>query len=230
LIAFHEVSKRLPGGRFDLRNITFEASKGELTLITGPSGSGKSTILRLIMMEDRPDRGKVVIAGSSSDTIRRREIPVLRRKIGMVFQDFKLLQERTVAENLSFVLEVTGDRKIRARSRVMKVMTDLGLLPMQDAYPEELSGGEQQKVAIGRAIINSPLILLADEPTGNLDADSAAEILRLLKEIGMLGTTVVLVSHRQDLLKGIPHQRIELRAGGIQQISRQSIQDMTTHG
>jgi len=223
LIKFHEVSKKLPGGRFDLQDISFEAKKGDFTFITGPSGSGKTTILKLIMMEERPDDGVVEIAGSSSDTIKRREIPFLRRKIGMVYQDFRLLQERTVAENLSFVLEVTGEKRGRIRSRVMKVATDLGINHLREACPLELSGGEQQKVAIARAIINNPYILLADEPTGNLDSESSTEILKTLRGIGSMGTTVVVVSHKEDLLTGIPHQRIELSAGEIKKISRHTM-------
>lgn len=222
MIKFQEVSKKLPGGRFDLRDVSFEAAKGEFTFVTGPSGSGKTTILKLILMEDRPDSGSVEVAGTSSDTIRRKEIPFLRRKIGMVFHDFKLLRERTVRENLSFVLEVTGEKRSRIRSKVMKVATDLRINHLKEAYPTELSGGEQQRVAIGRAIINDPYILLADEPTGNLDAASSAEIMQILKEISAMGTTVLVVSHQDGLLDGILHQRIELIAGEIKQISRRS--------
>jgi cell division transport system ATP-binding protein len=219
LIKFQEVSKKLLGGRFDLRGISFEAGKGDFTFITGPSGSGKTTILKLIMMEERPDEGVVEIAGASSETIRRREVPYLRRKIGMIYQDFRLLQERTVAGNLAFVLEVTGASRSRIRSRVMKVTTDLKIKHLKNAYPVELSGGEQQKVAIARAIINNPYILLADEPTGNLDAESSLEIIRTLREINSLGTTVVVVSHQVDLFSGISHQLIKLSAGEIQKIS-----------
>ena len=219
MIRFREVSKRLPGGRFNLKNISFEAAKGDFTFVTGPIGAGKTTILKLIMMEERPDRGVVEVAGASSETIGRREVPYLRRKIGMIYQDFKLLQERTVAGNLSFVLEVTGERSNRIRSRVLRTMADLGIGHLRDAYPAELSGGEQQKVAIARAIINNPYLLLADEPTRNLDAESSAEILRTLREINSLGTTVLIVSHKDDLLAGIAHRRIELRAGEIRGIS-----------
>jgi len=223
VITFREVSRKLPGGRFDLRDITFEAAKGDFTFITGPSGSGKTSILKLIMMEERPDGGVVEVAGSSSDTMVKRDIPFLRRKIGMVFQDSRLLAGRSVAENLAFVPEVTGVRRSRIRSRVMKVSALLGLNHLKDACPAELSGGEQQKVAIGRAIINSPYILLADEPTGNLDLESSSEILGILKEINSMGTTVLVVSHKEELLTGISHQRIELVAGEIRKISRQTI-------
>jgi len=223
LIKFHKVSKKLPGGRFDLLDISFEAEKGEFTFITGPSGSGKTTILKLIVMEERPDDGVVEIADSSSDSIKRRDVHILRRKIGMVYQDFRLLQERTVAENLSFVLEVTGVKRNRIRSKVMKVTTDLGIHHLREAYPAELSGGEQQKVAIARAIINNPYVLLADEPTGNLDLESSAEILKTMQEINSMGTTVVVVSHKDDLLMEIPHQRIELSAGKVVKISRNTL-------
>jgi len=222
LIKFSEVSKKLPGGRFDLRNITFEAAKGDFTFITGPSGSGKTSILKLIMMEERPDEGVVKIADSSSDTVARREIPFLRRKIGMIFQDFRLLEGRTVGENLSFVPEVTGVSRSRIGSMVLKVCTVLGIGHLKDAYPSELSGGEQQKVAIGRAIINNPYILLADEPTGHLDLESSREILEVLKGINSMGTTVLVVSHKDELLTGISHQRIDLVAGEIRKISRQA--------
>jgi len=223
LISFHDVSKKLPGGRFDIRNISFETDKGDFTFITGPSGSGKTTILKLIMMEERPDEGVVEVAGVSSETISRREVPFLRRMIGMIYQDFKLLQERTVAGNLSFVLEVTGEQTNRIRSRVLKTTTDLRIAHLKEAYPAELSGGEQQKVAIARAIINNPYVLLADEPTRNLDNESSSEILRTLKEINSMGTTVMIVSHREDLLAGIAHQRIELSAGEIKNISRHTV-------
>jgi cell division transport system ATP-binding protein len=223
VIQFHEVFKKLSGGRFDLREITFEAEKGDFTFITGPSGSGKTSILKLIMMEERPDDGRVEVAGVSSDKIRRREVPYLRRKIGMIFQDCRLLQERTVAENLSFVLEVTGEKRSRIRSKVMKVATDLGINHLKGAYPAQLSSGEQQRVAIGRAIINNPYILLADEPTGNLDPVSSANTLQILREISARGTTVVVVSHKECLLEGVPHQQIELNAGVINRISHQSV-------
>lgn len=194
-----------------------------MAFITGPSGSGKTTILKLIMMEERPDEGVVEVAGSSSDTISRREVPFLRRKIGMIYQDFKLLQERTVAGNLSFVLEVTGEQSNRIRSRVLKTTTDLRIGHLKGAYPAELSGGEQQKVAIARAIINNPYVLLADEPTRNLDKESSLEILRTLREINSMGTTVMIVSHRDNLLTGISHQRIELIAGEIREISHYTV-------
>jgi cell division transport system ATP-binding protein len=223
LIKFRDVSKRLPGGRFDIRNISFEVDKGDFTFITGPSGSGKTTILKLIMMEERPDNGVVEVAGCSSDTINRREVPYLRRKIGMIYQDFKLLQERTVAGNLSFVLEVTGEQTNRIRSKILKTTTDLRIGHLKGAYPAELSGGEQQKVAIARAIINNPYVLLADEPTRNLDTDSSSEILRILREINSMGTTVMIVSHKDSLLTGIAHQRIELSAGEIKEISRHTV-------
>jgi cell division transport system ATP-binding protein len=220
LIRFNDVSKRLAGGRFSLRALTFEVAKGGIAIIIGPSGSGKTTILKMIMMEERPDEGCVEVAGYSSDSIRRREVPYLRRKIGMVYQDFRLLRDRTVHENLAFVLEVTGEKRSRIRSRVMKVSTDLRIHHLKDAYPSQLSGGEQQRVAIGRAIANNPYILLADEPTGNLDAASADEILTILSDISIMGTTVLVVSHREDLLEDFSHQRIELSEGEIKKISR----------
>ncbi len=187
---------RLSYGRWPaLDKIDMEIKQGEFLVISGPSGAGKTTLLRLIWMGDRPDSGLVEVSGFRSDRIRRSELPQLRRKIGIVFQDFRLLHTRTVFDNVALPLQVTGTGKRTVQKRVISLLARMGLSHRRNAFPHELSGGEQQRVAIARAMVAHPVILLADEPTGNLDPEVSREVVELLLEINRGGTTVVMATH-----------------------------------
>jgi cell division transport system ATP-binding protein len=208
VIRFTGVSKSYPRGGLALRNVNLVLSKGEFVFLTGPSGAGKSTLLKLISMELRPTHGEVRVSGFSSARIHRREIPYLRRRLGIIFQDFRLLKTRTARENVAFALEVTGASREVIAPKVQRTLAAVGLAEKADRYPRELSGGEQQRVAIARALVNDPFILLADEPTGNLDTRTSLEILRLLRQINTLGMAVLLATHDYTLLRDYPEARV----------------------
>jgi cell division transport system ATP-binding protein len=214
MINFTEVSAGYRRRGRVLENVSFHVGKSEFVFLTGPSGSGKSTLLRLIYHDLRPESGEVQVAGFSSSTLRRSQAPFLRRKLGVVFQDFFLLENRTAAENVAYALEVTGAARSFIRQRVAKVLSQLGLNGKADCYPHELSGGEQQRVGIARALVGEPFVLLADEPTGNLDPQISEEIMRLLIDINTLGTAVLIATHDYDLLRGREHFRRLHVAGG----------------
>ena len=216
MIRLSHVYKDYPRSGFALNDVSFYIRKGEFSFLTGHSGAGKSTLLRLIHMAEKPTRGEVRVSGYSSSRIRQREIALLRRKIGYVFQDFRLLANRTAADNVAFALEVTGARPNVIRSKVGKLMAMVGLASKAEAYPHELSGGEQQRVAVARALVHDPLVLLADEPTGNLDEHSTRGIFDLFRSINTSGTAVLLATHNLDLLRNSPNYRvIELDHGSI---------------
>jgi cell division transport system ATP-binding protein len=199
-----------------LRDVSFHVHKGELVFLTGHSGAGKSTVLRLVQMAEFPTAGEVRVSGFSSKTIRRREIPFLRRKLGVVFQDFRLLRDRTAEQNVAFALEVTGAKRSIIPARVSRVLTQVGLSHKAQAFPDELSGGERQRVAIARALANEPLVLLADEPTGNLDQWAAKGVFELFQEINALGMTVLMATHDLTLVRAHPEYRvIELAHGEV---------------
>jgi cell division transport system ATP-binding protein len=208
-------SKTYQGSWTALRDVSFAMEKGEFTVLIGPSGSGKSTILKLIMMQERPDQGVVKVAGYSSESMTRRDIPRLRRKLGVIFQDFKLLGNRTVYENVAFALEVTSAPSGLVHRKSMAALNEVGLSHKRHSYPFQLSGGEQQKVAIARALVNDPFLLLADEPTGNVDPRGTLEIMEILKEINTKGTAVLMATHEQELVKKMPFRIIALEAGSI---------------
>ena len=216
MITFHSVSAGYPRGGKVLENLDFHVDKGEFVFLTGPSGSGKSTLLKLIYQELQPVAGEVVVAEFSSHRLKKRKIPFLRRKLGVVFQDFGLLENRTVEENVAFALEVTGCPRSIIRRRVALVLEQLGLAGKQHGFPLELSGGEQQRVAIARALVGEPFVLIADEPTGNLDPAISREILRLMIEINTLGTAVFMATHNYNLLAGKEDfRRLHLSAGRL---------------
>ncbi len=216
MIRLSHVYKDYPRSGFALNDVSFHIRKGEFSFLTGHSGAGKSTLLRLIHMAEKPTRGEVRVSGYSSSRIRQREIALLRRKIGYVFQDFRLLANRTAADNVAFALEVTGARANVIRSKVGKLMAMVGLASKAEAYPHELSGGEQQRVAVARALVHDPLVLLADEPTGNLDERSTRGIFDLFRSINTSGTAVLLATHNLELLRNSPNYRvIELDHGSI---------------
>jgi cell division transport system ATP-binding protein len=215
VIRFQHVFKSFPNGALALKDVSFHVSKGEFVFLTGHSGAGKSTIMKLTFGEQRPTQGDVRVSGFALADIGQREIPRLRRKLGVVFQDFRLLDDRTAAENVAFALEVTGARRDTIPARVMRVLTQVGLAAKARAYPRELSGGEQQRVAIARALVNDPPVLLADEPTGNLDERATRGVFQLLREINAGGTVVVMATHDLDLVRQAPYRTIELRDGGV---------------
>lgn len=216
MIRLSHVTKDYPRNGAALSDVTFELRKGEFCFLTGHSGAGKSTILKLIHMAEKPTTGEVRVSGYSSSTIRPREIAMLRRKIGYVFQDFRLLATRTAAENVGFALEVTGSRPAVIRSRVGKLLAQVGLASKSEKRPAELSGGEQQRVAIARALAHDPLVVLADEPTGNLDERATRGIFDLFRSINASGTAVLFATHDLDLVRSHPELRvIELDHGSI---------------
>ena len=215
MIRFQHVFKSFPNGALALKDVSFHVSKSEFVFLTGHSGAGKSTILKLLFGEQRPSQGDVRVSGFSVNELRRSEVPKLRRRLGVVFQDFRLLEDRTAAENVAFALEVTGARRDTIPARTMRVLTQVGLAAKSRAYPRELSGGEQQRVAIARALVNDPSILLADEPTGNLDERATRGVFQLLREINTGGTVVVMATHDLDLVRQTSYRNIELREGAI---------------
>jgi cell division transport system ATP-binding protein len=198
-----------------LRNISLSVSRGEFVMLVGPCGAGKTTLLRLIMGQEAPTEGTIRVAGHEVTALRPREIPGLRRKLGIVFQDGKQLRDRTIFENIAFVLRVTGARKKEIGKKVMNVLTLVGLPHKSRCLPGQLSGGEQRKVAIARALVNKPLLLLADEPTGNLDPVASQEILDLLARINRFGTAILLATHDTNLVRELPHRRVDLVAGRL---------------
>ena len=198
-----------------LEKINFEIKKGEFLYLVGPSGAGKTTLFRLIYLDIFPNEGNIEIENYDSLKISKKEIPYLRRKVGVMFQDFKLLEDRNVFENVAFVLQVTGTKKREISRKVMRVLTEVGLHNKRHEMPVNLSGGEQQRVAIARALVNDPIILLADEPTGNLDHETSMEILKLLVEINQKGTAVLVSTHNMNLVKAFPAKIISLEKGKV---------------
>ena len=205
------------GDRKILNHITFHIKKGEFVYIIGPTGVGKSSILKLIYFDEFPDSGTIIVNQYSSAKIRIRDIPFIRRKLGVVFQDFKLLPDRNVFENIAFALRVTGAPSSVVKQKVLRLLNELSLGQLRNNYPRELSGGEQQRVAIARALVNEPFILLADEPTGNLDPKSAIEILEILENINRRGTAVLVATHNYSLIKQFPHPILSILNGELQE-------------
>ena len=215
MINVDKVTKIYDNGAVAINNISLNIKKGEFVFVIGSSGSGKSTFMKMLLKEVEPTEGKIIIDGIDINNIKRKEIPFLRRKIGVVFQDFRLLSSKTVFENIAFALQVTETPPKAIRRNVPAILAMVGLTHKAKAYPNELSGGEQQRVALARAIINKPPILLADEPTGNLDPETAWEIMELLKEINARGTTVVIATHAKDIVDEMKKLVITLQKGII---------------
>src|SRR5437764_772091 len=215
MIRITHVTKVYPRTGTAVDNISLSVAKGEFVFFTGPSGAGKSTLLRMVYMDERPSSGEVRVSGTSSVTATARDVAKLRRKLGIVFQDFRLLENRTAEQNVAFALEVTGARRASIPARVMRVLTQVGLAAKAQAYPRELSGGEQQRVAIARALVNEPTVLLADEPTGNLDERATRGVFQLLRDINASGTAVVMATHDLDLVRQAPYRVIELQEGAL---------------
>jgi cell division transport system ATP-binding protein len=215
VIRLSHVYKSYPNGALALKDVSFRIDRGEFVFLTGHSGAGKSTIMKLLFGEQRPTTGEVRVSGYNVSRLKVDEVPRLRRHLGVVFQDFRLLEDRTATENVAFALEVTGARHDTIGARVTRVLSQVGLAAKARAYPRELSGGEQQRVAIARALVNDPAILVADEPTGNLDERATRGVFQLLRDINVGGTVIVMATHDLDLVRQTSYRTIELRDGGL---------------
>ena len=215
MIKVRDVTMSYPGGHLALENINIEIEKGEFVFLVGPSGSGKSTLVRLLLKELEPSAGRLFVAGRDINRLSRSKIPYLRRNIGCVFQDFKLLPNKTVYENVSFALEVIGKPRYMTKNQVEDVLKLVGLGAKMERYPNEISGGEQQRVSIARAFVNHPPILLADEPTGNLDPVTTMGLMKLFNRINRLGTTVLVATHDKEMVDSMRKRVIALDAGRI---------------
>lgn len=212
-ISFQGVWKRYPNGTEALRDVNLTVPEGDFVFLVGPSGAGKSTLVRLLIREERPSKGRIFVAGSELGRMRRRHLPRYRRKVGLVFQDFKLLPRMTVYENVAFALRVLGESSSFIRSRAGDALETVGLGHKLQKYPTELSGGEQQRVAIARALVHQPGIIIADEPTGNLDPATAWEIMQLFLQINARGATVVMATHNRDVVD-LMRRRVVMIEGG----------------
>src|SRR4051812_9927126 len=215
MLRFTNVTKVYPRSGIALNDISFSLRRGEFAFLTGPSGAGKSTMLKLIHMEERPTDGEVLVGTTSSLRLKRGEVAQLRRRLGVVFQDFRLLETRTVEQNVGFALEVTGTPRNAIPAKVTRVLAQVGLSPKAKAYPAELSGGEQQRVAIARALVNDPFLLIADEPTGNLDERATRTIFQLLRDISIAGTAVLVATHDLDIVRKSGIRTLELDHGKL---------------
>ena len=215
MIVFESVTKVYEPDVVALRDVSFVIEKGEFVFIVGASGSGKSTIIRLLLKELEPTRGRIVVGGRDLTRLRRSKVPLLRRNVGCVFQDFKLLPTRTAAENVAYALKVQGENSNSIRRKVPEVMNMVGLAHKMNSLPDELSGGEQQRVSIARAFVNHPPLLVCDEPTGNLDPDTSIGIMQLLYRINRAGTTILMVTHDREMVDKMRRRVIALEDGRL---------------
>lgn len=215
MIEFKNVSKVYPNGTTALKDINIHVKKGEFVFVVGASGSGKSTFLKLIMHEEEPSCGEIFIDGINTTNISKKEVPYLRRKMGIVFQDFRLIDKMNVFDNVAFAMRVTGASERNVKKRVPYILALVGLQDKADRRPAELSGGEQQRVSLARALVNNPSLIIADEPTGNIDPEMSFEIVELLNEINKRGTTIVMVTHEHNLVKRFKKRVIEISEGDV---------------
>jgi cell division transport system ATP-binding protein len=215
MIHFYHVTKRFDRYSTALHDVTFHIEKGEFVFLTGPSGAGKSTLLKLILRQITPSDGQIVVNGRNLNAMKRSQLPFFRREIGMVFQDFKLIERMTVFENLSFILTVLNVAPKEHKKKAYQALRNVNLHHKLNAYPPQLSGGEQQRVAVARALINDPLVLIADEPTGNLDPELSQEILEIFAEANLRGSTVLLATHDRDLIRSSGRRVITLEHGRV---------------
>lgn len=215
MIRFENVSKTYLNGTQALKEINLHVKKGEFVFVVGASGSGKSTFLKLITREEKPSKGKVIIAGEDVTRISDKKVPFLRRKMGIVFQDFRLIKNMNVFDNVAFAMRVTGASEKEIKNRVPYILALVGLSKKEKSMPNQLSGGEQQRVGLSRALVNNPKLIIADEPTGNIDPEMSYEILELLNEINKMGTTILMVTHELDLVKQFGKRVVEIKKGQI---------------
>lgn len=217
MVRFEQVGRRFPGGNDALSGVSFELQRGEFAFLTGHSGAGKSTLLKMMMLMDRPSRGRVLVDGYDLSTLRAGQIPYHRRKVGVVFQNHQLLFDRSVYDNVALPLQIAGYAPIDAARRVRAALDSVGLLGKEKRNPIELSGGEQQRVGIARAVVNKPALLLADEPTGNLDPELSEEIMNLFLRFQQVGVTVLIATHDIALIERMGHRRLILEHGQLVQ-------------
>ena len=215
MVEFKNVTKKYSNGTLAIKDVSLKISKGEFAFIVGQSGSGKSTLIKMILKEEDPTEGEVFVNGYQVSTMQRKEIPFLRRSLGMVFQDFRLLPNKTVYENVAFALQITESMPKEIRRQVPMALALVGLSRKANAYPGQLSGGEQQRVALARALVNNPSLLIADEPTGNLDPETSWEIIKLLSEVNQRGTTVIVATHEKTIVDAMKKRVIALEKGVI---------------
>jgi cell division transport system ATP-binding protein len=215
MIVFEGVSKTYELGVQALQDVSFVIEKGEFVFVVGASGSGKSTMVRLLLKELEPTAGRIIVGGRDLARLKRSKVPLLRRNVACVFQDFKLLPNRTAAENVAYALKVQGESKASIRSKVPEVLNLVGLAQRMNSYPDELSGGEQQRVSIARAFVNHPPLLVCDEPTGNLDPDTSVGIMQLLYRINRSGTTILMVTHDREMVDKMRKRVIALEDGRL---------------
>lgn len=215
MIEFRNVSKKYETGTEAIHNVSFNINKGEFAFLVGSSGSGKSTIIKLVLKEEEPTSGNIIVNGKDITFLKPSKIPYLRRSMGIVFQDFRLLPDKTVYENVAFAMYVVKATPKHIRRQVPMVLSQVGLANKAKVYPNELSGGEQQRVALARAIVNNPSMLIADEPTGNLDPNTAWDIMELLNDINLRGTTVVVATHAKDIVDKMNKRVIRIDGGNI---------------
>jgi cell division transport system ATP-binding protein len=215
MVQAYHVYKRYHGDVMALTDVTFDVRRGEFVFLTGSSGAGKSSLLRLFLRQELPTKGQILVNGRNVGALPARRVPWLRRSIGVVFQDFKLIQRKTALDNVAYVLNVAGLSRAEQRRRAYNALRSVGLNHRLGAYPPMLSGGEQQRVAIARAVVGEPELLLADEPTGNLDPDLSVEIMRLFREINARGTTVVVATHDRDLVERMQQRTVVLEKGRV---------------
>ncbi|MDY3023860.1 cell division ATP-binding protein FtsE [Streptococcus pluranimalium] len=215
LIELKDVSKKYRRSTTALRHLTLSINQGEFVYIVGPSGAGKSTFIKLLYREEKLSSGSLKVGEFNLAKMKKRQIPLLRRSLGVVFQDYKLLERKTVFENVAFAMEVIGEKRKHVKKRVTEVLELVGLKHKMRSFPHQLSGGEQQRVAIARAIVNNPKVLIADEPTGNLDPDIAMEIMQVLERINLQGTTILMATHNAQIVNSLRHRVIAIEDGKL---------------
>ncbi len=215
MIELRNITKTYPNGTVAVKNVSLHIKPGEFVSLVGPSGTGKTTIVKMLVAEERPTKGKIILGGWDITRIKTAHVPLLRRQIGVVFQDFKLLEKKTVYENVAFALEVAGYLQKQIREIIPQILKLVGIDDKSDAFPDELSGGQQQRVSIARALAHRPKILIADEPTGNLDAVNTREIIDLLEKINKFKTTVMLVTHNREVVNSLKKRVIAMQDGAI---------------
>ncbi|HFI0934124.1 TPA: cell division ATP-binding protein FtsE [Streptococcus suis] len=210
-----DVTKKYSNGTTALRGVSINVDAGEFAYIVGPSGAGKSTFIKLLYREEKLDKGSLTVGNFNLAKIKKKDVPLLRRSVGVVFQDYKLLPKKTVYENIAYAMEVIGEKPRNIKKRVMEVLDLVGLKHKIRTFPNELSGGEQQRIAIARAIVNNPKVLIADEPTGNLDPENSWEIMSLLERINLQGTTVLMATHNSQIVNTLRHRVIAIEDGRV---------------